>query len=110
MAFAKQQAQILEQATGSEANEMRRLYGLLTEHMRAMRDYVPQPYYGSEILYFRATENDILYPPNPERGWVDVAAEGILIYDIQGNHISMNLAPQVAPMAKRLQRFLDRLS
>ncbi len=110
MAFCQEQVRQLDSATSGESSESRRLFDLLSVHMRAMRQYQPRAYHGSEVVFFRATEHDVLYPPNPERGWVDFAAEGIAIYDVPGNHISMNQAPHVQAMAKKLRRYLDQVA
>jgi acyl transferase domain-containing protein/thioesterase domain-containing protein len=86
----------------------RRYIQLLTAHMEAMRHYQPSTYPG-HILYFRAAERDPLNLPHPERGWIELAGGGITIYEIPGNHTSINEAPHVELLAEKLSRQLDRI-
>ncbi len=108
MAFAEEQMRSITDSGDNAGNN--HLLNVLTVHIRAMRQYKPQPYDGCEVLFFRAKEHDVLYPPNPERGWVDITPEGLLVYDIPGNHISMNQPPNVQVMAQKLKRYMSRFT
>ncbi|MFB2970446.1 beta-ketoacyl synthase N-terminal-like domain-containing protein [Aerosakkonema sp. BLCC-F183] len=82
--------------------ELRRFYQVFKLNMKAMKKYIPQVYSG-QIIFFRACDRDAFNPENPELGWKDLAAGGLEIHVIPGNHITMNFAPNVDVMAQRLK-------
>ncbi len=75
--------------------------------LQAAADYVPQPYFGQMIL-FRSSYRPITRIGDPYAGWSTYAAQGLEIYDIEGNHENILLEPQVRSVAERLKPCLDK--
>ncbi len=86
--------------------EIRRQFDLFKVYNQAMRNYVPQIYPG-RVIFFRANERDALNPQNPELGWLDLAALGIEVVEVPGNHVNMNTPPHVQVLAEKLRVYLD---
>ncbi len=74
-------------------------------HFRAMSNYFPNIYPGS-MHYFRATQPMPFSAQDPEQAWIDLAAAGIVIHDIPGDHITMNYHPNVEVIANLLIKAL----
>lgn len=90
-----------------ERPELQRIVRVFEANMKAMFDYMPQPYLG-RIVYFRALERRAgVDPPHPERPWIDLALGGIEIHQVGGNHISMNFPPHVDTLAQILRARMD---
>ena len=75
--------------------------------LHSMLDYVPKVYPGS-ILYFRAQESVVSKTQEQQQAWIDLAAKGIQIHDVPGDHISMNMHPNVKVIAAILDKTLKR--
>jgi acyl transferase domain-containing protein/thioesterase domain-containing protein/acyl carrier protein len=73
----------------------------------AMKAYKPKIYPG-KIIFFRANERDAFNPQNPELGWVDLAAEGLQIIEVPGNHITMHSFPHVKVLAEKLNNYIEQ--
>ncbi len=83
------------------------LLRVLKANMKAAANYVPQPYSG-QLTLFRASEQ----PPNlvngdPTFGWGKLATEGVRVYEVPGNHLTMVTTPHVQVLAARLKTCLD---
>lgn len=65
----------------------------LSDH--ASRTYVPQPY-GGKITYFQAIDSPPGVRPAPMGGWGQIAAGGLELYRIPGDHTSIMQAPELA--------------
>lgn len=77
-------------------------------NLQALSNYVPRSYPG-RITFFRAREQWMEFSPsNPELPWIDVAAGGIEIHLVPGNHITMNFAPHVQFLAERLKNCIEK--
>ncbi|MDZ8261973.1 SDR family NAD(P)-dependent oxidoreductase [Nostoc sp. ChiQUE01b] len=85
---------------------VQQLLHLFKVHSQAMLDYEPQIYPG-KIIFFRASDRDAFNSPHPERGWLNLATEGVEIQEIPGNHITMNILPHVQVLADRLKTYLN---
>ncbi|MGB5715119.1 MAG: thioesterase domain-containing protein [Waterburya sp.] len=72
--------------------------------LKANRAYVPQVYPGRVIL-FRAKERPPGFCRDPQLGWGDLAAGGMEIYEIPGNHTSIMKSPV---LAEKLRICLDK--
>ncbi|MCT7982348.1 acyltransferase domain-containing protein [Laspinema sp. A4] len=81
--------------------ELRHYVDLFKRNVRAMRRYQLQPYPG-RIVFFRASDRDEISPRDPERAWLELAAEGVEIHEVPGNHITMNFSPHVQAIADQL--------
>ncbi|EYF03065.1 SDR family NAD(P)-dependent oxidoreductase [Chondromyces apiculatus] len=78
---------------------------IVTANLQAALSYVPRSYPG-QILFFQARERDALSVANPSHGWIDLALGGLVLHDVPGNHITMNLPPNVPVLAEHLRRAL----
>ncbi|MFK5969645.1 MAG: beta-ketoacyl synthase N-terminal-like domain-containing protein [Candidatus Marithrix sp.] len=84
--------------------QIRNFLYLFKINVQALQNYKPRSYSG-EILFFKARdlESD-LNVPNPEQGWHNIAT--MKIYEIPGNHITMNYSPHVEVMADHIKKYL----
>jgi len=62
--------------------------------------------YPGKIIFFHAQEKDAYNATNPEPAWIDLAADGLDVIKVPGNHITMNLPPHVQTFAERLKAYL----
>lgn len=69
---------------------------------QASDSYFPCPYTG-ELLLFRAMERDAFEACDRDMGWTSLAAGGLQIFDVPGDHLSILKAPNVQVMATQLQ-------
>ena len=108
-------------------DEARRLFELLESHVEARLRYVPQPYEG-RVTLFRAHEQLLAAagaldhgPPlteavrqivrkvaDPMMGWGGLAAHGVEVHELPGNHFSMLRPPHVSALAGELRACLER--
>ncbi|GET38795.1 non-ribosomal peptide synthetase/type I polyketide synthase [Microseira wollei] len=89
--------------------ELRFFLHLLKVDVQAMRSYIPRIYPG-RVIFFRANERDATNPQNPELAWVNLAAGGLEVHEVPGNHITMNYAPNAQVIAEHLRAYLLSLS
>jgi amino acid adenylation domain-containing protein len=93
---------------GFDAAETGRLLRVLRANIAALFAYELRVC-ESPVLFFRARERRPGDPLRPEEPWVDLAAGGIEIHVVPGNHATMHEPPHVQAMAARLERRLARL-
>lgn len=79
--------------------------GMVRTHVNAMQNYTPKPYPGF-LLYFRQGEVMEEYSPHAELAWLPLAEQGANVYTVQGNHITMNMEPNVKLITRQIERFL----
>jgi acyl transferase domain-containing protein len=102
--------EIASRAYPKEAiSEIRHFLHLLKIDSQTMNNYVPKTYHG-KILFFRALERDSFIPKNPEKYWQNLATGELLIHEIPGYHVSINLQPNVKVMADHLKAYLDKIN
>ncbi|KYC36320.1 hypothetical protein WA1_42115 [Scytonema hofmannii PCC 7110] len=89
--------------------DLRFFFNIFKVDVQAMRNYTPRTYPG-RVIFFRANERDATNPQNPELAWVNLAAGGLEVYEVPGNHITMNYTPNVQVIAERLRTYLLSLS
>jgi thioesterase domain-containing protein len=104
---------LLEQQNGHERNftlpQLHHLMRVIKAHRTAMQTYAPQPYTG-RMLFFRPQEpRPQEVSVRPEHFWADLAASGVEIYPIAGNHFTINHLPHVQTIAERLEQSLKRV-
>jgi thioesterase domain-containing protein len=73
----------------------------------AVRSYTPLPYPG-RITLFRACERSMRLHCVPDLGWTGYAAQGVEIYDVPGDHVSLIREPAVAWVAAQMRRCLEK--
>jgi len=79
---------------------------LFRANTQAMFAYQPQAWAGKAV-FFRAMEKDAHNAKTPEKAWGNLVLGGMDIYDIPGNHITMNELPHVLFLAEQLQYCID---
>jgi thioesterase domain-containing protein len=89
-------------------------------NLRAMGQYVPQVYSGAVTL-FRTTDRPASPPldglsgngrmmeaiQDPTLGWGELAAQGVQIIDVPGEHATMLSYPHVEALALRITAHID---
>ncbi len=76
-------------------------------HLRALGNYVPQPYQG-RVLLFRAADQTLLLSEDPNLGWARLAAGGLEIREVPTEHCFILRDPFVRSIADDLRVELDR--
>ena len=94
-------------ANFATAHELQTMLQLFKANERAMWDYVP-PAYPGKLSYFLARERDAFNAQTPTQGWIGLAEQGIEIFTLPGNHISMNEEPHVQQLARSLEQSLKQ--
>ena len=79
---------------------------LLEAHYRALREYVPTAYPG-RVTLFRARTRPLLRLHGRDLGWSRLAAGGLEIIEITGNHTSILNEPHDRVLAQRLRFYLE---
>jgi thioesterase domain-containing protein len=69
--------------------------------------YAPRPYAGKVVLFI-TREQQILCKAEPTLGWWSLAADGVEVVPIAGNHLDTFEEPQVSDLAVKLDRFLRK--
>jgi thioesterase domain-containing protein len=67
--------------------------------------YPAAPYSGCVCIFRASTQREFLHG-GPMMGWDGVFGENLVIYDIPGDHGTINTGENVALMAQRLVEFL----
>jgi acyl transferase domain-containing protein/thioesterase domain-containing protein/aryl carrier-like protein len=70
-------------------------------NMRAMRAHTPRPY-GGDVLFFKPAEHDGVNARDAERDWHGLLTGRLDVTTVPGNHITMNLSPNVEDIATHL--------
>jgi thioesterase domain-containing protein/acyl carrier protein len=86
--------------------QLSRFRQIVQTNTKAFQMYTPRGYPG-RIIYFKAGERDTFTSPTPERGWLDLAAGGVELHEVPGNHITMNFPPNVEVMAELIKKHLE---
>ena len=77
-------------------------------NFQAYRGYRAQVYPG-KVTLFRAVEHGDSGWRKPNLGWTGMAADGLDIRDIPGNHMTILYEPNVSVLARRLAECLDEI-
>lgn len=81
---------------------------MLRTHTRAWWNYELKTYPG-RVTLFRAGEQPQDSAPANDLGWGRLAAAGVEIHEVPGDHISMIDEPHVQALARRLRACIDRV-
>jgi amino acid adenylation domain-containing protein len=94
-------------------NEMADLFGFSEQQRKiayaqhqAIRKYIPRSYPG-RLTLFRAQMQPLFSSHRPDKGWRRVAAGGLDVKVVPGNHLGMLQEPHVKILAKELRACLD---
>ena len=74
---------------------------------QALKQYKPQVYPG-RLTLFRARMQPLFSSHKPDKGWGRLAAGGLDIRIVPGNHLGMLQEPHVKTLAKELRACLDK--
>ncbi len=86
--------------------QLDRVISVFKANTHAFYEYSPQPYNG-RMVFFRALERRKNYDPDhPELPWIALAKRGIEIQVVPGDHLSMNLRPNVASIAEKMNELI----
>lgn len=85
---------------------IRSMLRLLPANSQAAFNYVPQPY-PNKITVFKTSEPSIAHQ-DPTLGWNQLAAGGIEIQLVPGNHLTMLRKPHVQVLAEQLRVCIDK--
>ncbi len=80
--------------------QLGRLFEVFRTNVRAMLSYKPQLYPG-RITFFRASEQ--IADVDPARDWRNLAADGVEVHVVPGDHYTMLQEPAVLVMAEWLK-------
>jgi amino acid adenylation domain-containing protein len=86
----------------------RRLVNMVRAHFAALFAYQPRPYPG-KLVFLRATERQRWDAAYPEREWIELAAGGVEVHLVPGNHVSMHHPPHLTALARTLRASLEGL-
>jgi len=85
--------------------EIHRLLKVLRANFEALRGYLPGPYAG-RVTLFRAAQATTIHP-DPAFGWRELAAGGVDVHEVPGDHHSLIREPHVGVLVERLRGSLD---
>lgn len=88
--------------------ELRALWRVFSSNLRASWAYVPGPYAGALSL-LRASDAPANEVSEHELGWGALAAGGVTVSVLPGDHFSVIAPPGVENLAARLQELLDEV-
>ena len=91
---------------GLNDSQARKFLQIFCKHLDAMRRYRPQVYPG-RVLFFRAAERRANDPQYPEACWTEVAADGIEVHVVPGNHETMLALPNAQSLAASLRQCIS---
>jgi thioesterase domain-containing protein/acyl carrier protein len=76
---------------------------------QALRNYVPCPYLGKVILFqsVKREQHEAFYT-DPQKAWGKLAAGGLEVHEVPGDHISLIKEPHVQVLAEKLRDCLER--
>jgi thioesterase domain-containing protein len=87
--------------------QVTQLFQVFRMNVRAMLDYEPQPYAG-RVTLLRASQQLADPPPPASNGWQELAAGGLEVHTVPGDHYTMMKEPQVHVLAGLLKACLER--
>jgi len=74
----------------------------------AAKTYVPRVYPGRLVL-FRSRQKPLMQFGDPHAAWSTYASQGLEIHEVDGDHDSILLEPQVQSVAEQLKPYLEEL-
>jgi amino acid adenylation domain-containing protein len=108
----KQLAYVLQQAKAAnlvpadlDLLHVQHLYSIFKINLRALRSYAPEIYPG-RIILFNADEQLFGTLDEPTMGWGQLAAGGVDVHTVPGNHFTIVREPHVNVLAEQLMNSL----
>jgi thioesterase domain-containing protein len=81
---------------------------LFEHNLHALLNYVVKPYPG-RVTLFRARDGSPRIHSDPFGGWGDIAAGGVEIVEVPGNHNSMLEQPHVVALGEAISHCIARI-
>jgi thioesterase domain-containing protein len=85
------------------ASRLNLLFEAYKRNSSAMEAYVPGPYAGRVTLFKAQERIGKSLSPSADAGWGALAAGGVEVHELPGNHYSMIRQPHVRVLAQRLR-------
>jgi len=82
-------------------------FEVLDSNTQAARNYLPQVYPGSAIL-FRCRVQEPKFSHDPYLGWSELIGQKLEVYDVPGDHYGMLREPRVRVLAEKLTFCLEK--
>ncbi|MCL5260278.1 MAG: amino acid adenylation domain-containing protein [Gammaproteobacteria bacterium] len=84
---------------------------IFTINQTLMYNYTnPTNFLGEEVLFFKAMENNNYIPKDIEKGWGGfITSTQLKLFEISGNHTTMNNTPNVEKICKIVKSYVDKL-
>jgi thioesterase domain-containing protein len=93
-------------ASDVDLDQLRRHLLVFITNGEARRSYTPQTYPGPVTLLKAAERADSF---DPILGWDSLAADGVKVYIVPGDHYTLLKEPNVQVLAERLRTCLDEI-
>ena len=94
----------------SDLHQLQRLIEVFKVNMNAMWNYTPQPYPGRVVFFYAKERRELYDPMYPFLPWLDLAAGGVEIHTVPGDHISMHFSPNIEVLAEKLGAYLQDIA
>jgi thioesterase domain-containing protein len=92
-------------------DHVERMWQVFRANMHALRSYVPEPYPGTVVLVPSSeTLRRFASQAGPNLGWETLAAGGVEVHPLVGDHYSILRRPAVRLLAQRFESYLDGLA
>ena len=87
---------------------LRELFAVFRAHLQAQRSYRPVSPWGGRAVLFLAGERQMGESASPEESWRELAAGGVEVIGLDGDHYTILREPYVRAMAERLRAVMHR--
>jgi thioesterase domain-containing protein/acyl carrier protein len=104
--FVLEQARAADVLPDIDEQQIRRGLAVFAANLNAMQRYQPQPYAG-RVTLFRAGVRAPADAADPTLGWSALAADGVALHVIPGDHYTIVRPPQVQLLAEQLSACLE---
>ncbi|WP_375511203.1 amino acid adenylation domain-containing protein [uncultured Nostoc sp.] len=88
--------------------QMQQLLQVFKVNLNAMSRYTPQPYPG-QVTLFCASEKAVEAIQDQSQSWSELAAGGIKVHEIKGDHYTIIREPHVCVLAERLENYFKQM-
>ncbi len=106
--FLKHSEVAQELGTNTNLEQLQHFLHLFKSNVQTLLNYAPKTIFPGTIHFFRAKERDAVNPQHPEQGWFQLA-EKVNVYEISGNHATINYPPHITKVAVHLKNCLENL-
>lgn len=86
----------------ASAQQMAEMFSIYKSNIAALRSYQWRGSINAPIYLWSAQERTVAAGETPDRGWNKTTSGGVIIFDAQGDHITMLKEPNVTAVANQL--------